>query len=366
MNVRDAAPLCAVLIFGGSAGIIAGVIGGLYRYISAFFGLTGTYTQLACSVSTVLAGFIAAGLRKFMFDNKKPGWFYGVGTGMICEVIHMLMIFFTNADDLATAFAFVRVCSLPMMLCNGLSVGAAVYVIAIISKDREIYRFKKKHISITFQFWLFVCIVTAYALTGTYTYIVQSKMSKTETESVIKTSIDDVNQDIIDTSDENLLRKTYAVKDEYLSSPDKSTEFLQYLAAKNSVAAIDIIDAEGFITNSNLPEYIGFDMSSGEQSSEFLVLLDGKTEYFVQKYGPQSFNNKIMRKYGGVILPDGGFLQTGYDADEFQDDIDSTVSKIAKNRHIGRNGFIVICDDEWNIVSEGTEYTGQNLSSLGI
>ena len=126
MNVRDAAPLCAGLIFGAPAGIIAGIIGGLYRYISAFFGLTGTYTQLACSISTALAGFIAAALRKFMFDDKKPGWIYGLGIGMICEVIHMLMIFFTNANDPSTAFGFVKVCSLPMMLCNGFSVGAAV------------------------------------------------------------------------------------------------------------------------------------------------------------------------------------------------------------------------------------------------
>ena len=31
MNVRDASPLCAGLIFGAPAGIIAGFIGGIYR-----------------------------------------------------------------------------------------------------------------------------------------------------------------------------------------------------------------------------------------------------------------------------------------------------------------------------------------------
>ncbi|MBR4879417.1 MAG: hypothetical protein IKU13_06245, partial [Clostridia bacterium] len=52
MNVRDAAPLCAGLIFGAPAGIIAGIIGGIYRYVAVYFGIAGTYTQLACSVST--------------------------------------------------------------------------------------------------------------------------------------------------------------------------------------------------------------------------------------------------------------------------------------------------------------------------
>lgn len=366
MNVRDAAPLCAGLIFGAPAGIISGIIGGLYRYISAFYGLTGTYTQLACSISTALAGFIAAILRKFMFDNKKPGWIYGLSIGMLCEVIHMLMIFFTNANDPSTAFNFVKICSLPMMLCNGFSVGAAVLIISLISKSKSAERAEGKHISRTFQMWLLICIVVAYALTSTYTYMLQSQMSNTETESVIKTSIDDVNQDIIDASDENLLDKTNRVKTEYLNSPDKSAAFLQSLAEKYNVAEIHIIDSNGIITNTNAPRYIGFDMASGTQSAEFLVLLDGTKKSYVQKYQPQSYDSLVARKYGGVTLPEGGFLQIGYDADEFRADIDSTVKKIVKNRHIGEGGLIVICDDQWNIVSEGTDHTGYNIASLGI
>ena len=77
VNVRDAAPLSAGLIFGAPAGIISGFIGGLYRWFSVYWG-AGTYTRLACSVATILAGLMAAGLRKLMFDNKKPTWGYGV------------------------------------------------------------------------------------------------------------------------------------------------------------------------------------------------------------------------------------------------------------------------------------------------
>ncbi len=366
MNVRDAAPLCAGLIFGAPAAIIAGIIGGLYRYISAFFGLTGTYTQLACSISTALAGFIAAALRKFMFDDKKPGWIYGVAIGMLMEIIHMLMIFFTNANDPGTAFNFVKICSLPMMLCNGFSVGAAVLVISLLGKDRDAAQFGKRHISRTFQTWLLICIVVAYVLTSTYTYMLQSQMSNTETETVIKTSIDDVDQDIHDTSDENLLEKTNLIKSEYSASSDKSAAFLQSLADKYNVAEIHIVDDNGIIVNTNVPRYIGFDMASGEQSAEFLVLLDGTQKSFAQEYRPQSYDSSVAYKYAGVTLQEGGFLQVGYDATEFRADIDSTVKKIATNRHIGENGCIVICDDEWNIVSEGTDYTGYNLASIGI
>ena len=37
VNVRDAAPLSAGLIFGAPAGIISGIIGGLYRWFSVFW-----------------------------------------------------------------------------------------------------------------------------------------------------------------------------------------------------------------------------------------------------------------------------------------------------------------------------------------
>ena len=36
VNVRDAAPLSAGLIFGAPAGIISGLIGGLYRWFSVY------------------------------------------------------------------------------------------------------------------------------------------------------------------------------------------------------------------------------------------------------------------------------------------------------------------------------------------
>ncbi len=365
MNVRDAAPLCAGLIFGSPAGVIAGLIGGVFRYVSAFFGFTGTYTQVACSVSTVLAGLIAAGLRKFMFDDKKPGWGYGIGIGMICEVIHMLMIFFTNANDPETAFGFVKVCSLPMMLCNGFSVGAAVFVISILSSGRVIKKRDTKHISRTFQMWLLLCIVVAYAITGTYTYVLQSEMSYNDTSSVIITNIDDVAQDITDTSDENLLTKAQQIKTEYTSVFDKSKQYLQNLAGKYGVAEISVIDNNGIITNSTVDDYIGFDMSSGEQSKEFIDHFNAGDEYFIQEYRPQSFDSEVWMKYGAVALDDGEFLQVCYDSAEFTADINSTVAKIAKNRHIGNDGFVLICTENGDVVSEGGLYSGKNLSDVG-
>ncbi len=366
MNVRDAAPLCAGLIFGAPAGIISGIIGGIYRYISAFYGITGAYTQLACSLSTFFAGCIAALLRKFMFDDKKPGWIYGFGIGILCEVIHMLMIFFTNKNDPSTAFGVVKICCIPMMLYNGASVAAAILIISLIAKEKAVKRTGGKHISGTFQMWLFICIVIAYVLTSGYTYFLQSRMSDTETESIIKTNISDVNCDILDASDENLIEKAKNVKAEYLLLSDKSESSLKSLAEKYGVEELHIIDADGIVKKSNNTQYIGFDMSSGEQSKDFLTHMWSGDQSYAQKYQTQTFGEGISRKYAAVALDGKEFLQVGYNTEEFLADIRDTVVKIARNRHIGNNGFIVIFDENQNIVSECSEELRQKLENTDI
>ena len=364
MNVRDASPICAGLIFGAPAGIISGVIGGAYRWLAVYWG-AGEYTRLACSVSTVLAGFIAALLRKYMFDDKKPSWIYGLGVGMVCEVLHMLMIFLTNMNDASRAFTFVQSCTLPMVMSNGIAVGLAVMAVSILGREKLKFHKEQKQISQTFQFWLFICIVIAYFVTSGFTYVLQTGMSSKETESVININIDDVHKDITDASDENLLKITRAATEEYLSVQNPDNDTLQMIRDKFGVAGINIVNKNGIITDSTLKEFIGYDMASGEQSAEFLVLLDGEEE-FVQKYQPLSIDESISRKYAGVRLPDGGFIQVGYDAEQFQKDIDERVIEVTKNRHIGNNGFVAICDENLNIVIDRSDYSGKNLNTIGV
>lgn len=364
MNVRDASPICAGLIFGAPAGIISGVIGGAYRWLAVFWG-AGEYTRLACSVSTVLAGFIAALLRKHMFDDKKPSFIYGLGIGMVCEVLHMLMIFVTNMNDANRAFTFVESCTLPMVLANGIAVGLAVMVVSILGREKLKFHKEQKQISQTFQFWLFICIVIAYFVTSGFTYVLQTGMSGKETESVININLEDVHKDITDASDENLLKITRAATEEYLSVQNPDNDTLQMIRDKFGVAGINIVNKNGIITDSTLKEFIGYDMASGEQSAEFLVLLDGEEE-FVQKYQPLSIDESISRKYAGVRLPDGGFIQVGYDAEQFRKDIDERVIEVTKNRHIGNNGFVAICDENLNIVIDRSDYSGKNLNTIGV
>ena len=52
LNVRDIGPLSAGLFFSPVSGIIAGLIGGIERYLAAEIWDIGSFTKVACSLST--------------------------------------------------------------------------------------------------------------------------------------------------------------------------------------------------------------------------------------------------------------------------------------------------------------------------
>lgn len=354
INVRDSAPICAGLIFGAPAGIISGVIGGVERWFSTLWG-GGEYTRLACTVATILAGLFAAVCRKYMFDNKKPTWYFGLAIGMITEVIHMLMIFLTNMSDVHHAFSFVQFCSIPMVSLNSLSVMLAVLLISILGNSKKKEHQELKQIAQTFQRWLLVCLVIGFLCTTVFSWVLQTQLSESDSENLIRLNLADVKQDISDASDKNLLSITRNVAEEINVTGVSDSESLKDIAEMFDIAEINIIDTRGIITASTFDDFLNYNMNDGKQSAEFLVLLDGKTTEFVQSYQPTASNSNILRKYAGVVLKRGGFVQVAYDAEHFQKDIDEQVLGATRNRHIGEGGFIIIADEDRNIVSSRSD-----------
>ena len=360
-NVRDAAPLCAGLIFGAPAGVISGVIGGLYRFFSVFWG-AGEYTRIACTISTMFSGVMAAILRRFMFDNKKPTWSYGVFITVVCEVIHMLMIFFTNMSDSSYAFEFVKGATAPMIIGNSAAVGISLIVVSLLNHEERKSGRKNERISQTFQRRLLVLIVIACVVTSTFTYVLQNGMAEIETREVFTSAMTDVITDVRGKSNENLLAITKNIRSEY--EKDKNIS-LDSLAEKYNVIEINIVSSDGTIVASTEEKHIGFfNMNSTEQSKEFMVLTGEKSEY-VQVYSPRGSDGVTMRKYAGVSLRDGGFIQVGYDADQFHDALNDFVVDVTKNRHVGSSGFVAVCDENLNLVTE-TKRNGNHISTIGI
>ena len=360
VNVRDAAPLSAGLIFGAPAGIIAGCIGGLYRWFSVYWG-AGTYTRLACSIATILAGFIAALLRKRMFDNKKPTWGYGVCIAIACEVIHMILIFITNMGNSSEAFEFVKGATIPMIIGNAVALGVAIGIVSLLSRDRSADKNGKEKIANTFQRWLLACIAIAFFATSAFTYILQNGMVKVETIEVFTAAMNDVEADIKGKSNAQLLSITEQIKLEYEENANVS---LQILAEEYNVKEINVVDTYGMIVKSTDASVVNkYDMNSKDQSREFVEKLK-VDDHFVQEYSPRG-EDAAWRKYAAFRLNDGGFIQVGYDAEQFHEKLDEFVIDFTKNRHVGTSGFVAVLDESLSLVIDN-EYSGMSVSVIGI
>ena len=365
LNVRDTAPICAGLLFGGPAGIIAGVMGGLERWFAVNWG-AGEYTRFACALSTILAGIIAALFRRYLFDNKKPTIFPAFAIGVLVETLHILMVFITHMNDVAGAFKVVRPSAVPLIAINSLAVSLAVFLISILSKKQDSQdKSKLKPISYSFQKGLLACVLIIFATTTVFSWKLQIYMSHSETKKIISVNINDVEQDISDASDANMLKIAHEVADQLDAVPEITKPLLRDLYQKYNVAEIDIIGPDGIITESTNSRFIGFDMASGKQSAEFNILLKGVRE-FVQDYQPISYDQTIYRKYAGVVLKRGGYMQIGYAAEQFQRDIDEKIIGITKNRHVGEEGSLIIVDKYGLIVSDRNNYQGKPLDTTGF
>lgn len=364
MNVRDAGPLCAGLIFGAPAGVIAGVLGGTYRWFSVYWG-AGTYSQVACSIATCLAGIIAAGLRKKMFDDRRPSWIYGLGIGMVMEVFHMFLIFLTNMKDATNAFYLVQQCTIPMVICNGAAVSLSLLGLSLFRKEKVIFTKEQQQISQTFQNWLLIYILIGFFVTSWFTYTLQNGVLEAETKAVLQTNIDDVNRDIKAASDENLLDVTKEIAQYYEKGKLENTDTVDLLTSRYSVSDVNIVDENGIIVRSNVTDFIGFDMNSGEQSKEFVDALKENDSY-VQEYQSLSYDSSIGRKYAAVKLKDGGFIQVGYNYRQFHEDITEQVVDSARNRHVGNAGFIFLCDEEGNIIVNNDIVKDATLEKIGF
>ena len=347
MNARDAAPLCAALVFGAPAGIIAGLIGGIERWFAVYWG-AGYYTRLACSLSTFFTGVIGAACRKRLFDDHMPEWSHALAIGVVCEVIHMLMIFVTNINDLKTAFSYVEACSLPMITVNAIAVAFTVYIIQ--ATDEDIRQHRENHIrSISRQFQkLLIWVVTlGFFCSALFGYFLQGRLSQTETRDLLYLNIQDVVSDLRSQCDDALLDINRIVIKEYEEFPEID---LAEMKARFNVAEIDVIDENGIIIASSEEENIGFDMNSGKQSQEFLCLLHGESEY-VQSLQATAKDPDKFRKYSGMVYGNG-FLQVAYDEEQFISDMNDRLASIVSFRHIGETGNMLVIDPEGNIISD--------------
>ena len=179
LNVRDIGPLAAGLLFHPLSGVISGLIGGIERYIAGTYLGVGSYTRVACSVSTCLAGFLSLLLNRYIFRGKKPSPIYAFFIGAVMEVFHMYVVFITHRDDMKMAFHVVKYCSIPMIIFTGLGLAASSLVLQVMAGEwkRPSGRLKGEDVPVSrrFQFWLFVVTLLVFIINFGLSFAMQTQ-----------------------------------------------------------------------------------------------------------------------------------------------------------------------------------------------
>ena len=344
LNVRSASPLSAGLIFGWPAGLIAGFIGGIERYFSP----TGDFTRIACTFGTIIAGIVGALVRRFMLDNKRPSWFYGLVVGIVTEVIHMLMVFLNNSGDIQRAFRIVQICALPMITANGISVMISILCISFLSKRSGtiILDSGKENISQTFQRWLFIFVLVAFFVTTFSASAFQKSMAEAIAFDTLKSNLKDIENDIQDAANKNLVMYSEFLSNE-LSVNLSSEELIKIVEAYN-LFEITFIDENGSIIN-----------SSNEKAELQIPLIDVTNEIYYAEDNYAGIINFVGMKNENY------FVQIGFYPDYFEKQLEEQILSIAQYRHIGQKGFVVICNPEGEIINDTLGNVGTNISAFG-
>ena len=186
-------------------------------------------------------------------------------------------------------------------------------------------------------------------------------MVKVETQEMFTTAINDVETGIKEKSDAQLLSIAEDVAAEYENDPNVS---LTELASKYGIVEINVVSPEGIIYESTEGDSINYDMNSKEQSKEFVDILKTQNS-FVQVYSRRGKDDSVWRKYAAINLTGSGFIQVGYDAEQFHVMLDEFVVDVTSNRHVGTSGFVAVLDENLSLVTDD-EYSGLSVSAIGI
>ena len=267
LNVRDLGPLAAGLFFDPLSGILAGLIGGIERYIAGTYWGIGSYTRIACSVSTCLAGFLAAALRVWLFRHKKPSGIFSFILGAVMEVFHMYVVFITHREDMSMALYVVKVCSGPMILFTGggLAVCSAVLRVLTGEWQNPFCRVEKDEIPVSrrFQFWLFIVTGVILLFNLGFAFALQTSAAVQNARNMLNNTADDI-------------RETYDESPEHM----KENSFLFHVGQDGT---FDLVDQDGAI--------VAGSHAGGKLSEEQIRLIREKPEkqsFFTELFGVDS------------------------------------------------------------------------------
>ena len=253
-----------------------------------------------------------------------------------------------------------------------------------------------------FSIWLTIFVVAAFVVTLFCSYRIQSKLARETALTMLNENLNDAEERILhsknnlerirDLTENGALTKTRAFERIVNNTPDlqkalnafnnaintvKNTassldldartklyhkaiidcpEFAEHMATMEKlkkdfdVDELTFTNADGIMISSIPADYVGYDMSSKEQSNEFVQkLLVSKDIEYIQDPMPNGYWNKIFQ-YCGVRRQDGsGFVQIGYSPQRLEEaEKLADIYNISQDFRIGNQGKLKISKESEN------------------
>ena len=367
VNIRDSGPLIAGFIFGGPAGMIAGVIGGVERIFASFWG-AGWYSTIACSVSTILAGIYGAVVRRWILEKKEPKWWFALAGTVIIEVLHLTLLFITHLFETYRVMEIIRACTFPMIIGNAFTVTVATLIVQILNHNRHAPK-QTKSITWVFQVWLLVLTVSGYLLSFGFIYVLQNNFSYETASMVLRTNVSDVNDQILNYSNSIAELHRDSVYEKYIADP--SIDLNSIIKGNPYISQINVIttDEKGVIVKSTDPDNVGFIMKGGPnstyQSIDFQESIIASHAYTQTFQSSSMYPDKYL-KYSGRYIDDNYYLQIGIaPTGLYNSGISDIVKTITQNRTVFFSGYLVIFDYDDKIISDQSKHAGKELGIKG-
>ena len=170
---------------------------------------------------------------------------------------------------------------------------------------------------------------------------------------------------------ENNLAKSRAFADILAADPSilNNANKLNDIMNRLMVNELNVIDGDGIITQSTVPEYIGFDMGSGDQSAAFLVIIDDPSIEIVQE-PQQNVALGIVVQYVGVARKDApGFVQVGIQPEILAETLENTaIDVVLGDIDFGEKGYIFAINKSDSTIAAHADMNliGQPASAAGF
>ena len=149
-------------------------------------------------MSTIIAGYAAALMRKYFFRDTRPSLYYVSVFSVSMEAFHMLMIFLTHVNDLKQAFLVIRTNALLMIAGNGVAVLLAVLTVwmADIRLGRQSipgwFDTEKSAVPKALVLGLRAATTLAFVSVGVFVFFLQTRLSELNIQDALRTSTQEV------------------------------------------------------------------------------------------------------------------------------------------------------------------------------